>query len=111
MPTNLAARPLGRVASQGAQFLFAVVAGEVRMKGLEAPALELSVPAVTRAGAKGRWPGVLAQPLPSGPELTLKSAVGWASGTSGVPQGTRSLVVLEAAAGDRGRQRRPWARP
>ena len=59
-----------------------------RVKGLERPAVAASVPAVS-VGAKGRAAAEAGQPLPLGPELTSKLAVGWASGVPGVDQGTK----------------------
>ena len=108
MPVNLAARPLGRVACRELSSCSPSLRVRRRTKGLRAPALELSVPALM-VGAKGRAPGLLAQADPLGPELTLKLADWSASGTPGVPQGTRLAVVSIFAAGGRGHQRRPRA--
>src|SRR5258708_993432 len=93
MPTNLAARPFGRVASSELSSCSPSPRVSLRVKGLEAPATALSGPAVTRAGANGRVAGLSGQAAPFGPWETLKIAVGCASGVPSVDQGTRSEVV------------------
>src|SRR6476620_8835766 len=92
MPVNLAARPLGRVACRELSACSPSLRSRRRTKGLRAPALELSLPAL-KPGANGRWPGALTQPLPPGPEPMSKLAVGLAFGVPGVDQGTKLVVV------------------
>ena len=111
MPASLAVKPGGRVTSSELSSCSPSLRVSLRMKGLEAPALAL-VGAGARAPARrARAPGEAAQALPFGPEPTLKLArrVG-VGGVRACAQGTRSAVVVEFAAGDRGRQRRPRAR-
>src|SRR6476620_8257124 len=92
MPVNLAARPLGRVASRLLSSCSPSLRSRRRTKGLDCPATLEEVPAV-RVGAKGRLAGLSGQPLPPGPKPTSKLAVGLAFGVPGVDQGTKSLVV------------------
>ena len=108
---ELGGEALGQGCLQGAQFLFAVVAGEAQGEGAGGAGF-----GALGAGAHGRGEGtgrrrLLAQALPLGPEATLKLADLSASGTPGVPQGTRWAVVVVFAAGDRASPAAPAGLP